>query len=103
MICLDETWRFISGTGQGNLVEARVRSELLGCCMGCLLVHTNLRAAISEVTTASDASSTGGAVGQSKIEPAGRQLQTGAFRLSPVFLQTAPTHAEICWSVGADA
>ena len=66
MICLDETWRYISGTGQGNLVEARVRSELLGCCMGCLLVHTNLRAAISEVTTASDASSTGGAVGQSK-------------------------------------
>ena len=63
MMFLDRTWEFISGKAVGALAEAWVRSELLNCCAGCWLFHTNLRAGLSDTTTASDASSTGGAVG----------------------------------------
>ena len=63
MMFLDRTWEFISGKAVGALAEAWVRSELLNCCAGCWLFHTNLRAGLSDATTASDASSTGGAVG----------------------------------------
>eukprot|EP00435_Cladocopium_sp_Y103_P018713 s557_g4.t1 len=65
MVCLDATWGFISEKTGGPMVEARVRSEFVNCCCIALLIHTNLRAGLSEVTTASDASMTGGAVGKS--------------------------------------
>ena len=65
MAALDYTWMFISGQVSGESVEAKVRGELFGCCLMSLLVHTSLRSTLSEVTTASDASSTGGAVGKS--------------------------------------
>eukprot|EP00435_Cladocopium_sp_Y103_P061097 s163_g22.t1 len=75
MSFLDVTWAYIGGQCRGELVEAKVRSELLNCCCGCLLCHTNLRAKVSEVTTASDASSTGGAVGKSvELSPSGMQF-----------------------------
>ena len=66
MVFLDKTWEYISGKASGPSAEAWVRSELLNCCGACWLFHTNLRAGLSEVTTASDASSTGGAVGCSR-------------------------------------
>ena len=66
MVMLDEVWKFISGKVTSVEIEARVRSELWGCCCGALLLHANLRAQISSTTTASDASSTGGAVGLSR-------------------------------------
>ena len=69
MAALDYTWMFISGQVSGESVEAKVRGELFGCCLMSLLVHTSLRSTLSEVTTASDASSTGGAVGKS-VPPA---------------------------------
>ena len=62
---LDSTWAFISGQASGPSVEAKTRGELFGCCVAGLLIHSNLRAQISATTTASDASSTGGAVGSS--------------------------------------
>eukprot|EP00435_Cladocopium_sp_Y103_P053261 s1285_g17.t1 len=65
MVCLDATWAFVAGKQVSGLLEARVRSELLGCCCIGLLLHGNLRAQLSSITTASDASSTGGAVGMS--------------------------------------
>eukprot|EP00435_Cladocopium_sp_Y103_P030084 s165_g7.t1 len=65
MVCLDATWNFVAGKSWSTFLEAKVRSELLGCCCLGLLIHGNLSAGLSEVTTASDASSSGGAVGQS--------------------------------------
>ena len=67
MIMLDKTWRFISSGSSGRDIELDVRGEIFQCCITCLMLHTNLRATISETTTASDASSTGGAVGASKV------------------------------------
>ena len=63
MVCLNMTWSYISGKKGGFEVEAKVRHELLLLAMGWSFWHTHLGAKISEVTTASDASSTGGAVG----------------------------------------
>ena len=65
MIQLDATWDFVSHDWRRKWVETRVRSELLGCCFLSLLLHTDLRAAVSQIMTASDASSTGGAVAMS--------------------------------------
>eukprot|EP00438_Fugacium_kawagutii_P035668 Skav205025 [mRNA] locus=scaffold1026:370533:376645:- [translate_table: standard] len=63
MSLLNEVWQFTSQTKKGPTVETAVRRELLRCCMGCLTFHTHLGAIISQVTTASDASKSGGAVG----------------------------------------
>ena len=65
MTCLDVTWSYVAGKVGGPAAEARVRAELFGCCCIALLMHGNLKAGPSQVTTASDASSTGGAVGKS--------------------------------------
>ena len=65
MVLLDKVWDFVSGKASGPAVEAKVRSELFGCCTLGLMMHTNLRASLSGVTTASDASMSGGAVGVS--------------------------------------
>jgi len=75
MAFLDVTWAFVSKQVGGESAEAKVRSELLNCAVGCLLMHTHLRADISSTTTASDASSTGGAVGKStELTPAGEEF-----------------------------
>ena len=65
MVCLEWTWKFVSCKGTSRKLESQVKSELFGCCCACFLFHTNLRADISDCTTASDASMTGGAVGAS--------------------------------------
>jgi hypothetical protein len=75
MVTLDATWTFVSGKVANPQLEAKVRSELLGCCCIALLIHSNLRAGISEVTTANDASMSGGAVGKSvELTSSGSQL-----------------------------
>ena len=72
---LDLAWAFIAGTKGGQAVENKVRGEFLDLCFGVCLFHTNLNAGIAEVTTASDASSTGGAVGVAKeLLEAGKSL-----------------------------
>lgn len=66
MTLLDRVWDYISGKLVGPAAEARVRAELFGCCTLGLMMHTHLRAGVSNVTTASDASMSGGAVGKSE-------------------------------------
>ena len=63
MMFLNEVWKWIAEPRTSFGLERKVRSELFGCCCGCLLLHTDLRSKISKITTASDASSSGGAVG----------------------------------------
>ena len=65
MIFFDAVWKIISKDDGGTLLELKARAELFGVCFGALLLRTNLKAALSATTTASDASSTGGAVGKS--------------------------------------
>lgn len=50
----------------GRKVEHLVRGELFHCCLIALLLRGDLRAKVSPVTTASDASESGGAVGYAK-------------------------------------
>ena len=66
MVVLDCVWAFISRKKTSRAMEQSVRGELWHCCLLALLLHGDLRAPLSEVTTASDASSTGGAVGFSR-------------------------------------
>ena len=65
MAFLDKIWGYISGSRTSPTLEAQVRGELWSCCCAAMVFHTNLRAEVSGVTTASDASMTGGAVGMS--------------------------------------
>ena len=65
-------WKWIAGKSLGGLGVLRAREELLMCCLGSCLFHTHLGADISKLTSASDASSRGGAVGHaSTLGPAG--------------------------------
>eukprot|EP00438_Fugacium_kawagutii_P036840 Skav204450 [mRNA] locus=scaffold1298:250701:254168:+ [translate_table: standard] len=66
MVFLEEVWRFIAADKTSLWLEQKVKAELWGCCLGALLLHSNLRAPLSKVTTCSDASTTGGAVGLAK-------------------------------------
>ena len=66
MSVLDKVWTFIAGKDRTPTIERKVREELLLCCLGACLFHTHLGASVSRFTTASDASSTGGAVGISR-------------------------------------
>ena len=63
MACLDKVWSFISRKNTGRKAEAQVKKELLSLCLLSPLLNTTLDAEISQFTTASDASSKGGAVG----------------------------------------
>ena len=90
MVCLDATWQFIGGKRCGTQQEAKVRGELFGCCCIALLIHSNLKANVSSVTTASDASTTGGAVGRSQeLTLAGSQF-AGADRANLVGGKVVP-------------
>ena len=66
MIFFDAIWKFVAQETYCVGLEMKARSELFGVCMAATLFRTNLKASVSEVTTASDASSSGGAVGQSR-------------------------------------
>eukprot|EP00438_Fugacium_kawagutii_P000055 Skav215901 [mRNA] locus=scaffold1542:116365:121392:- [translate_table: standard] len=66
MVVLDEVWKFQVARKGVRINYTKVRAELFGCCMLAMLLHTDLTASISELTTASDASSGGGAVGFSR-------------------------------------
>ena len=63
MSFLESTWEFISSKGTLLDLQYKVRRELFACMCGLPMMHTFLGAEISEVITASDASSFGGAVG----------------------------------------
>ena len=63
---LSVTWDFISSKRISQAMHLAVRRELFSCVCAMGLMHTYLGANISETMTASDASSTGGAVGISR-------------------------------------
>lgn len=65
MSFLEHTWKYIGDKKLNQGIQSCVRRELFACVAAIPLMHTNLRATISPVTTASDASSKGGAVGMS--------------------------------------
>ncbi len=66
MAGLHIVWKWISGKTLNNKIRLKAREELLMTMMGSCLFHTNLSAQVSDIATASDASSTGGAVGLAK-------------------------------------
>eukprot|EP00438_Fugacium_kawagutii_P026039 Skav215411 [mRNA] locus=scaffold356:146656:153836:- [translate_table: standard] len=66
MAVLEEVWKVQSSGPFRKVNPHKIRSELFGCCLAALLSHTFLGATVSKVTTASDASMSGGAVGVSK-------------------------------------
>ena len=66
MSFLDKTWTFIGRKGYQQGIHQQVRREFFLCLLSIPLMHCNLGANIAEQITASDASSTGGAVGLSK-------------------------------------
>lgn len=63
MSFLDETWAFLGQKKLAQGVHAKVRREFLACLCIIPLMHTDLKTQVSSAITASDASSTGGAVG----------------------------------------
>eukprot|EP00435_Cladocopium_sp_Y103_P023470 s1361_g5.t1 len=63
MSFLEAIWEFISSKKFNATLVVKVRRELWMCVCAVPLLHTNLGAGISPVTTASDASMRGGAVG----------------------------------------
>ena len=65
-------WELLRGWNRQSLLKARV--ELLGMCLGVMLLHTNLGAAYNRVVSCSDASGTGGAVAFSEgLTAAGKE------------------------------
>ena len=60
---LDLTWEFITCKKISQSLHLCVRRELFSCVCAVSLMHTHLGAGVSKTMTASDASSTGGAVG----------------------------------------
>ena len=69
---LEAVWEFISANTFKQTLIHRVRVELLNCVFAAPLLHTFLGATVTKVITASDASSTGGAVGISyQLKPPG--------------------------------
>ena len=63
MASLHIVWKWISGKSLSVRSRVKAREELLVTMMGACLFSTNLAAEVSDVASASDASSTGGAVG----------------------------------------
>ena len=63
MAGLHIVWKWISGRSLSVRSRVKAREELLVTMMGACLFCTNLAAQVSDVASASDASSTGGAVG----------------------------------------
>lgn len=63
MSFLEATWEFSSSKGFNPRLIRRVRRELYSCMCALPFLHTFLGARISDVITASDSSSHGGAVG----------------------------------------
>ena len=66
MAFLEDVWAFGSSLRFDQGLVGRVRTEFLHCIFAMPLLHTFLGADVTRVITASDASSTGGAVGISR-------------------------------------
>ena len=77
MSFLESTWEFIAKKGLNLHLVNRVRRELFNCMCSVPFLHTFLGASVAGVTTASDASNSGGAVGIAKsLTAAGQDYVT---------------------------
>eukprot|EP00435_Cladocopium_sp_Y103_P053433 s832_g17.t1 len=75
MSLLEACWEYISAWGTRYDLQVKVRRELFACLSAVPLLHTFLGGKIGNVTTASDASHKGGAVGIAKqLSPAGEDF-----------------------------
>ena len=85
MSFLEATWEFTSSTGLRLELQSKVRREFF-CCLSALpFLQSFLGAPISEVTTASDASHFGGAVGIAKsLTESGSEFLRHAISTPPV-------------------
>lgn len=66
MSCLSEVWKCVSSPGHGVETQRKAKQGLLTCLSLVPMLHTFLGSKVATVITASDASSTGGAVGISR-------------------------------------
>ena len=91
MTQLQEVWRFLGRPWERSRKRFAVQWELLRACCGSMLYHTNLRAAVGDDISCSDASAKGGAVAIS------RQLSSEGqdFLQSKLDCQMLPLSAEI--------
>ena len=81
MSFLEATWEYTGTTKFNKELVIKVRRELWCCLCALPLLHTNLGAAISNVATASDASSTGGAVGIARnLSACGKEFVEASLR-----------------------
>ena len=87
MSFLEATWEYTGTTKFNKELVIKVRRELWCCLCALPLLHTNLGAAISNVATASDASSTGGAVGIARnLSACGEEYVEASLRSQPLLL-----------------
>ena len=63
MSFLEKAWEYIHAKKFNARLLLEARRELVAICCSACLLHANLKAGVSQFTTASDASMTGGAVG----------------------------------------
>eukprot|EP00438_Fugacium_kawagutii_P029993 Skav217720 [mRNA] locus=scaffold2294:330165:342168:- [translate_table: standard] len=66
MVVLRWVWQWVAGAKLNRATRDKSRLELFWLLCGSCLLHTNLRAPVSPVASASDASSRGGAVGAAR-------------------------------------
>lgn len=62
MCLLEDAWQFTSSKGFSSQLVRQVRRELFSCLSSLPFQHTFFGASVSSITTASDASDTGGAI-----------------------------------------
>ena len=88
MSIFNAVWSFVGGKKKCRLDE--VRRELATAVMLCPLMHTFLKAPLTDVITASDASSTGGAVSMSRALSLEGKDFAGCSRLADGEARVAP-------------
>ena len=85
MCILDAVWDFTGGkTVNLKNIVIKVRREFFSCLSMVPLLHTFLGSSVSSIITASDASSTGGAVGVADtLSPVGMDYVSSSIHLAP--------------------
>ena len=79
MCLLEDTWKYTSSKQFSSSLVRQVYRELFSCMCAVPYLHTYLGAKVGDIITASDASSTGGAVGISRtLEPQGMDYMSVA-------------------------
>jgi len=90
MSFLEATWEYVGTRKFSKDLTCRVKRELWNCICAVPMLHTNLGASIPEFATASDASTTGGAIGVARaLSQTGQDYVHAALR-GQTFASTIP-------------